>query len=62
MLIRSLPLAVLTLFGTYRVTNPDSSGLGYFHSVRFADVENDLCSKAETSFAQGLSFVFLEFV
>jgi hypothetical protein len=23
-----------------------SEALGYFHSVRFADVENDFCSKA----------------
>ena len=25
---------------------PSAEALGYFHSVRFADVENDFCSKA----------------
>jgi hypothetical protein len=24
---------------------PSAEALGYFHSVRFADVENDFCSK-----------------
>ena len=26
--------------------SPSAEALGYFHSVRFADVENDFCSKA----------------
>ena len=25
--------------------DPSAEALGYFHSVRFADVENDFCSK-----------------
>jgi hypothetical protein len=30
---------------------PSAEALGYFHSVRFADVENDWCSKAEPGLA-----------
>jgi hypothetical protein len=30
---------------------PSAEALGYFHSVRFADVENDLCSKAAPGLA-----------
>ena len=30
--------------------DPSAEALGYFHSVRFADVENNFCSKASPSF------------